>query len=141
MKNDIEELARQLQDKIDKIEETAFSKKVINEYRKPYHFGSITQPDTKAEIKGPCGDTMQIQLRLSNDIIKEAYFVTDGCGPTIACGSMLMKIIEGKHLSEIRKLTEMQLIQALDGLPSDHTHCATLTMMTLRQAIKQLHIK
>jgi NifU-like protein involved in Fe-S cluster formation len=32
---------------------------------------------------------MQIDLKLTDGVVQEAKFMTDGCGATIACGSMV----------------------------------------------------
>ena len=92
-------------------------------------------PDTIGEIKGPCGDTMKISLKVKDFKITDARFWTDGCGATIACGSMLTKTLKGKTLQDAKKYTNSRLLRALDGLPIEHHHCAILAVNTLRKAI------
>ena len=65
-------------------------------------------------------------------------FWTDGCGTSIACGSMLTKIIKGKKIREIYDITSEELNDALDGLPENHVHCTVLAVNTLRKTIKNL---
>ena len=65
--------------------------------------------------------------------------MTDGCGPTVACGSMLIKMVEGKSLAEAAAIEAAELIVSLDGLPPEHIHCATLAVNTLHQAIADCH--
>ena len=96
----------------------------------------MDNPDAIGKIKGPCGDTMKICLRVEKRRIKDACFWTDGCGATIACGSMLTKILKRKTLQEAKKYTSLQLLIALDGLPVEHQHCPILAINTLQQAIK-----
>jgi nitrogen fixation NifU-like protein len=64
--------------------------------------------------------------------------MTDGCGATIACGSMLTSMIKGKSLDEAEAITEDDLIAALGGLPEENLHCAHLAIITLRDALKML---
>ena len=97
-------LLEELQQKIEYEEEQAYSKVVIHEYRKPSNFGDIENPDAVGKIKGPCGDTMKISLRIEKGRIKDVGFWTDGCGATIACGSMLTKMIKGKTIDEARQI-------------------------------------
>ena len=136
MNNDeFEKLLEELQRKIEYEEEKIFSVVVIHEYRNPSNFGVIDKPDAFGEIKGPCGDTMKITLKIENGIIRNARFWTDGCGPTIACGSMLTKMIIGKNIEETVKITEEQLTNKLNGLPEEHLHCSKLAVDTLKKAI------
>ena len=137
-KKDFEKIIEELQRKIEYDEETEFSKKVINEYRNPSNIGVIEKPDAVGKIKGPCGDTMQIMLKIGNGRIADVSFWTDGCGTSIACGSMLTKIIKGKKIREIYDITSEELNDALDGLPENHVHCTVLAVNTLRKNIKNL---
>jgi nitrogen fixation NifU-like protein len=80
---------------------------------------------------------MRIDLKIKDDIISDARFWTDGCGATIACGSILTKMIKGKTINEAKKLTNTNIIQALDGLPLEHQHCPVLAINTLQASIKK----
>jgi nitrogen fixation NifU-like protein len=129
-------LLEKLQQKIENEEEETYSKIVIREYRNPSNFGVLANPNAVGEIKGPCGDTMKITLYINDDKIVKANFWTDGCGSTIACGSMLTKIIKGKTLKEAKSFSTSQLLKNLEGLPKDHYHCTVLAINTLKKAIK-----
>jgi len=134
--DDFDKLLEELQQKIEYEEEQTYSKVVIRECKNPSNFGILDEPDAYGEIKGPCGDTMKISLRVEKRRIKDAYFWTDGCGATIACGSMLTKILKGKTIQEAKKYTSSELLITLDGLPVEHQHCPILAINTLQQAIK-----
>jgi nitrogen fixation NifU-like protein len=113
----------------------AFSDKVVDEFFAPSNLERLSNPDARAIVTGPCGDTMEIYLLLDGDVIRHASFMTDGCGPTVACGSTLTKMLRGMRLADARKLKPQQLTDALDGLPPENEHCADLAIMTLRRAI------
>lgn len=136
MNSDFEKWLEELQRKIEYSEHQKYSKVVIREYKNPINFGNVKQPDTQAKIKGPCGDTMKISLKIHDSKIIDARFWTDGCGATIACGNMLMKLIKGTTLKEALKFTPEILIKALDGLPEENHHCSNLSINTLQQAIQ-----
>jgi len=133
-----EKLLEELQQKIEYGEGQTFSKLVIHECRNPSNFGILDDYDAIGKIKGPCGDTMKLTLEISNDRITNACFWTDGCGSTIACGSMLTKMIIGKYIREIKDINCFDLLEALEGLPIEHTHCSILAINTLHKAIKKL---
>jgi nitrogen fixation protein NifU and related proteins len=135
VEDELEKTIKELQKKIDDDEEQTYSKVVMREYRNPINFGILEHPDTVGVIKGPCGDTMKITLKIQNRKIQDARFWTDGCGPTLACGNMLMKMIKTKSLLEAMSISQEDLLKALDGLPENHSHCAKLSLNTLHKAI------
>ncbi|TET18180.1 MAG: iron-sulfur cluster assembly scaffold protein [Candidatus Cloacimonadota bacterium] len=134
--DDFVKMVEDLQKKIEYEEEATYSQTVIREYRNPSNFGMIENPDAFGEVKGPCGDTIKISLRIEDRKIRDACFWTDGCGATIACGSMLTKMMKGETLEEAADITSEKLINALGGLPEEHLHCSKLAVNTLRKAIK-----
>jgi nitrogen fixation NifU-like protein len=95
----------------------------------------MLEPDGHAVVCGPCGDTMEIFLRLKESLIEMAAFMTDGCWPTVACGSALTTMVRGMTLDQAAEIDSTDVISALDGLPAEHVHCATLAVNTLREAI------
>jgi nitrogen fixation NifU-like protein len=97
--------------------------------------GVMLDPDGHALVHGPCGDTMEMFLRVHDSLIEVAAFMTDGCGPTLACGSMLTRMAVGKRLKEAATIEAADLIIALDGLPPEYVHCATLAVDTLQEAM------
>jgi nitrogen fixation NifU-like protein len=128
-------LVAELQREIEERERAIFSAKVLEQVRDPQHLGRMEAPDVQATLTGWCGDTMEIYLRLNGGNIQEAAFMTDGCGPSVACGSMLTTMVQGIALDEANRLNPEELLAALDGLPEDSAHCATLAVDTLRRAI------
>jgi len=133
---DFQERVKDLQRKIDRDEKETYSKKVIKEYRNPVNFGFIENPDATGKVKGPCNETIRVDLKVKKNVIQNARFWTDGCGASIACGNMLISMIKGKNIEELDSISNEQLLDALDGLPKEHQHCAKLAVNTLREVIK-----
>ncbi len=98
----------------------------------PQNHGPLKEFDSHARITGPCGDTMEFWLSVRNGKVKKASFITDGCGPSLACGSMATSLAEGKLVEDVAALTQEDIIEALGGLPPDSEHCALLAANTLR---------
>jgi len=112
-----------------------YSEKVIDHFLHPRNFGGIEDADGFAKVTGPCGDTMDISLKVNEGRIVEARFMTDGCTSTIACGSMITELAKGKTIDEVLKVTELDVTEALDGLPQSSIHCSVLAAHTLREAV------
>ena len=115
--------------------QSSFSEVVLGLIQAKENMGVLDEPDAQGYFLGSCGDRMQIDLRLSDGKIQEAKFLADGCGATIACGSMITKMACSKTLDAANLITQEELLSALDGLPEDHLHCAELAVMTLREAV------
>lgn len=146
--SEFEKLIQEIQKKITREEEALYSKEVLKEYRRPRNVGRMRFPDAFASVKGSCGDTMEFYLRIEGDRVKRIEFMTDGCGPTVACGSRLIQMAEGKTLDEIGRIEQEDLIESLGGLPEENLHCAELSINTLRKALSmygeekgQRHVK
>jgi len=133
--SNIDEFAQKLQESILEDAKKRYSEKVIQLWLEPKNLGRMNDPDGAAVVKGLCGDTTEIYLSIRNDKIYDASFFTDGCGPTIACGSTVTELVKGKSIEDALKLSPANIIDALDGLPEESIHCAILAVNTLHKAI------
>ncbi len=135
---DFDRMVEELQEEIAAQERDLYSAKTLEEAYNPQNLGRMTEPDAKGIVHGWCGDTMEIYLRLNGAAITEATFATDGCGATLACGSMLTQMLAGMSLEEADAIMPDDLLQALDGLPEENVHCAELAVSTLQNALFNL---
>ena len=138
---DFDRLMAELQRQIIEQARALYSAKVIEEFYNPKNLGRMSVPDARGIVHGWCGDTMEVYLRLNGARIEEATFMTDGCGPTVACGSVLTTMARGMSLEEAGQITPEDLLAALDGLPEESIHCAELAVSTLREAIANWHVE
>ncbi len=113
-----------------------YTETVIDHAQNPRNVGRIPNADGSASVTGPCGDTLDIWLKVSEGNIKEAKFWTDGCGTSIASGSMVTEMAKGKSVVGASRIRQQDVLDALGGLPEDSVHCALLAANTLNEAIK-----
>jgi len=113
-----------------------YSEKTIDHFLNPRNLGEIPAPDGFGRITGPCGDTMEIYLKVKDGRVMNASFRTDGCGPSIASGSTVTELAKGKSVLEAQKITQQDVLDALGGLPEDNLHSALLAANALKEAIK-----
>lgn len=114
-----------------------YSMKVIEHFMSPRNVGSMKDPDAEGhygDVK--CGDSLTIYLKVEEDVIEDISFLVFGCTAAIATSSMITEMAKGKTLEEAEKITEKQLIDALDGLPNNKLHCSVLGVKGLRAAIE-----
>ena len=113
-----------------------YTETVIDHAMNPRNVGNIQDADGFAGVTGPCGDTMEIWLKIRDGTVAQTTFWTDGCGTSIAAGSMVTELAKGKALTEALRITQQDVLDALGGLPEESVHCALLAANTLKQAIK-----
>jgi len=135
MATDFDRAMEELQQQVIEQARALYSAKVVEEFYNPKNLGRMREPDAHGLVHGWCGDTMEIYLRLDGERIQEAAFMTDGCGPSVACGSKLTTMIEGMSVAEASKIRPKDLLEALDGLPEENAHCAELAVSTLQNAL------
>ena len=113
-----------------------YSETVIDHFMNPRNLGNMENANGFAKVTGSCGDTMEIWLKVKNGAITDATFMTDGCGTSIASGSMIAEIAKGKSIGEGWKISKQDVLNALGGLPKESEHCALLAADTLNEAIR-----
>ena len=135
MSIDIDKLAKRLEDSILEDAKEVFSETVIEYAYNPRNVGEISDADGVGRVTGTCGDTVQIQIRVESGRIRESKFLTDGCGISIAYGSMLTEMITDKTIEEALMINSDDLLRSLGGLPDEDVHCSVLAVDTLHAAI------
>ncbi len=113
-----------------------YSDIVIDHVQSPRNLGRIDEPDGFASVLGECGDTMQVWLKVRDNSIKDITFLTDGCGTSIAAGSMATEMVKGKTVTEAARITRKDVLDALGGLPEESEHCALLAANTIKAAVR-----
>lgn len=113
-----------------------YTETVVEHAMNPKNLGDIDAADGYARFTGSCGDTMEIWLKVKNDNIANATFLTDGCGTTIASGSMVTELARGKNITEAQRIGTMDVLNALGGLPEESEHCAMLAATALKEALR-----
>ena len=132
---DFDQMVDELQQEILDREQALYSDVVLRESGAPKNMGRMPDADAHGVVHGWCGDTMEIYLRFDSGTIQEATFVTDGCGATLACGSVLTEMVQGLTLAKAEWVLPKDLVHALDGLPEESMHCAGLAISTLHNAL------
>ena len=113
-----------------------YSETAIDHSMNPRNVGNMDNADGLAKVTGSCGDTMEIWLKVKNNTIANATFMTDGCGTSIAAGSMVTELAKGKSVGEVWKIRQQDVLNALGRLPKESEHCALLASNTLKEAIR-----
>ena len=130
-------LAETMEEIINLLKKSGYSQKAIDYYTQKTNVGRIENPSAQFSFTGPCGDTMEIYLRIEDGIIKNAKFQAIGCAGAMASGSALTEMVKGKKIKEAKEIKVEDIISHLGGLPGPKGHCALLTKTTLVKALNE----
>jgi Mrp family chromosome partitioning ATPase len=100
------------------------------------NYGPIQPYHGHGTITGPCGDTMEFWVQVSEGRIVNIGFTTTGCDSSRAAGSMATELARGKSLQTAARIEQADILGALGGLPEESEHCALLASNTLKAAIR-----
>jgi nitrogen fixation NifU-like protein len=119
-------------------EAAEFSPTAMDHALNPRNLGPLGRFQGYARITGPCGDTMEFWVELKRGRVARAGFLTDGCGPSLASGSMATVLALGRSPGQVSALGQDDILEALGGLPPQHRHCALLAANPLKKACEEL---
>jgi nitrogen fixation NifU-like protein len=115
----------------------AYSPTLKDHIANPRNTGELPDANAVGDGTNPvCGDRLRLSIRINNGRVEAARFLAYGCPPTLACGSALTELINGKTVAEVRSIARKDLIDAVGGLPARKQHAAALAIETLRSAIE-----
>jgi len=130
-----------IQDQLNKAMETTYSAKTLEYSNNPVNMGRMNDPTASAWINGLCGDFMEIYLVIKDNKITDIKFYTDGCGITLACGSVVTLLAKNKNINDVLSISPNNIIEHLERLPVENIHCAILAANTLHKAIADYLLK
>jgi len=113
-----------------------FSDKVLEYGNEPQNYGFMEKPDGYGKVKGPCGDTVELFLRIRNDKIEDISYTTDGCMTSHAAVSAATVMAKGKAVRDCIRINQSAILEHLGGMPEDSEHCALLAANTFHKALR-----
>jgi nitrogen fixation NifU-like protein len=131
----VEDTNRRILDEMRRV----YTPQVVERFLDPRNPGPMADANGHARVTGPCGDTMEIWLGVEGELVVRASFMTDGCGPTVVCGSMATELAAGRTLEDAARVGQADILDALGGLPEESLHCALLAADALRAAVADYH--
>ncbi len=107
----------------------------FSRWQNPLYMGALDDADATACLTGDCGDTMLIFLKFESGRVMAASFQTDGCAPSIVCGSVAAELALGKDPEALLDISASNIIEQLGHLPEAVQHCAHLAAATVHHAV------
>lgn len=114
-----------------------YSLKVYEHFMQPQNVYAMTGANGYATVgEAKCGDMLEWFVRIENQRLIEVSYLVYGCVGSIATASMTSVLSKGKTIEEALKLTEADVIKALDGLPEEKVHCSNMGIKALHESIR-----
>ena len=114
-----------------------YSEKTLDHFFNPRNVGEIPKAGGVGEVGNiRCGDIMRITVDVQDNFIEDIKFKTFGCGAAIAASSMVTELAKGKSIDSAMELTNMDVADALGGLPPVKLHCSNLAADALKAALQ-----
>lgn len=115
--------------------DTGYSEKAIFYYTQKPYMGMLPDAEHVSEMKGTCGDTMKIYLKIDQGIIRDARYQVLGCPGAVAAAMAVVDLIKGKNLNEAHAIDDHDVFRTLVDIPSQKHHCIQLAVKTLQKAL------
>jgi nitrogen fixation NifU-like protein len=131
---------------------------ILDHYRSPRGKQPLEKSNVSAEGHNPsCGDEIDLELLVENDILKDVHVNCKGCAISTASGSMLAETVKGRSFEEVLKIAEevkkmlkgevdepdeslgdLDSLQGVRQFPV-RVKCALLAWVTLVEGLKKYH--
>lgn len=111
---------------------------IIDHSRSPKNFGTLTKKSHHARGHNPlCGDIIDLDMLVVNDIISNIAFNGDGCAISKASASLMTESIKGKSIDDA-----LQIFQGFHHmLTRDDANTPNLGKLMVFQGVKLFPIR
>jgi len=112
------------------------SERLLEHFQNPRNVGQLLPPAVTVDASNPaCGDMLRLAARFEAGRVAEVRYQVRGCTASIAAGSALTTLMEGKTHSELQSLSPALIEQELDGLEPASKHAAVLCVDALKRLL------
>lgn len=139
--HDFDALIDKIQTEVFNEARAALGEKGFDRWRNPQYCGVLEAADSHAQLKGSCGDTMEMYIRVLGDRLDQVSYVTDGCSSSSIAGSFAAELAVGKPMEEVMDMTGADVLAAIGTFPEAEEHCAHLAVRTLQEAVNSYLMK
>ena len=103
-----------------------------------HYYGNpvIENPEGVAKVSGNCGDTMEIGLRVEDNVVTSTHSWTDGCSYSKICVEAAAILARDRTIGEVKKINMISIMDLIGELPETHLHCAQLAETTLQKSVE-----
>lgn len=137
--------------------DTLYRQVIMDHYKNPKNKGKFDDDSLTVDMNNPtCGDRIQLQMQIEDDVVKAVRFDGEGCSISMSSASMMTQAIKGKSVDEALSMSklfsdmmlgkdietddfELGDIQSLQGVSKfpARIKCATLGWKAMEKGVRQ----
>ncbi len=115
------------------------SERLLDHFQHPRNVGEIPDADVRVEVSNPiCGDILRLTAKLNSGRVETIGYLTRGCTASIAVGSALTELLQGRTGAEALAITKEQVEEAVGGLSNESKHAALLAVDGVKALAKAM---
>jgi len=114
---------------------------IMDHYREPRGRRDINNADVANEGKNvSCGDEIDLKLKLDGDVVEEVGVHCAGCAISVASGSMLSEVVEGKSIDDVKKIatTVRSMLTGEEEMDEENEEYGDLSVL---EGVKQFPVR
>jgi len=116
-----------------------FSERLMDHFQSPRNAVDLDEADAVGEAgSSDSPPFMVMKIRTDEGVVRAVSFRTFGCGVSIACGSALGELVNGRLLADCGTISTEDIVEALDGIPEEKRWCADLAVQALRSSLEKV---
>ncbi len=111
---------------------------ILSHYKNPQNRGKLEHFTHQAEKANPtCGDEINMQILVEDDIIKDIRFDGKGCAISLASCSLLTDYLKGESLESVAELKFEDICEMLgtNEMSPGRIKCAILSLDVVKKAL------
>jgi nitrogen fixation NifU-like protein len=109
---------------------------------RPRNVGEIADPDGVGTVGDPeCGDVFKVFIRVKDGVLVEVRYQVFGCPAAVATCSMMSELATGMTVDDAYQLDDVDIMNALGGLPEPKQHCSNHAATALHEAINDFVLR
>lgn len=116
----------------------SYNPELIEHLIQPRNAGDLPEANGSGESgHEACGDVAQFFVKVEDGVLEKVRYKVYGCAASIAAGSALAELVDGRSLLDAARMSRSDLEAALGGpLPPGKEHALTLTLDALHKAFE-----
>lgn len=114
-----------------------YSQTILDRFNNLKYVGEIGDAsDTTTAGNPTCGDFYKFWVKIENGRIIKIRHKTLGCVAAVVAADVLCEMVEGKDISEVIRITDKDVSDALGGLPKEKEVCSNFAAESLKRSLK-----
>ena len=101
----------------DMLAAAGYSATAIKYYTEKPYMGILPDADQCSEMTGSCGDTMEVYVKVENNVIQDVRYQVMGCAGAVSAAMAAVDIVRGKTVTDAKNLTDGDVFRLLEEIP------------------------